>query len=91
MSRTLQWDDEYCPNGHKWIFIPSSTLYSDLYLCKECDCFYQPTVKRLAKERIAQQYTSDRVGQLIERAEFLEWKNNLKYKDWKELSNDKAE
>jgi len=75
-------DWTYCPKGHgDWIFIPSSTLYSDIFWCEKCDCFYYPSVKKIGKEELNKNYNSDRADDLIKRANFLKWKNSLSYKD----------
>lgn len=82
MSRTLNWDDTYCPKGHSgWVFIPASTLYSDIYYCPECKVFYYPTVKKLTREQLNREYSTDRATELIKRAEFITWKNKLTPRD----------
>jgi hypothetical protein len=65
MSRTLQWNDDYCPKGHKWIFCPATILYPDFYYCEEDDEFYEPTVKKLDVRDIAEQYNGDRPNQMV--------------------------
>jgi hypothetical protein len=82
MSRTYTWDDTYCPEGHgAWVFIPAATLYSDIYWCRVCDCFYQPTVKRVTYDKLNREFSSDRAEALRQRGAFLAWKANLSPKD----------
>jgi hypothetical protein len=79
---TFQIDYTYCPEGHgDWVFIPSSTMYSDIFYCPKCDCFYQPSVKKIKRGEINKDYNSDREKDLIEYAEFIKWKNGLSKKD----------
>lgn len=79
---TFNIDYQFCPEGHgDWIFIPSSTLHSDIWWCKECDCFYEPSVKKIKYGVINKNYNSDREDDLKKRAIFLKWKNGLSYKD----------
>ena len=78
---TFNIDYTFCPKGHAWIFIPSSTLYSDLFWCSKCDCFYEPRIGVVKKESIKKQFVSDRVNDLINRAKFLDWKSKLEYND----------
>lgn len=96
MSRTLNWDDTYCPKGHgNWVFIPASMLYPDVYYCPTCKLFYTPTVQKVTAEQITKEYNSDRASELIKRAEFITWKNNLTIKDMEKsiqpLDNNKKE
>lgn len=65
MSRTLSWNDDYCPKGHKWIFCRASTLYPDFYYCEVDDEFYEPTVRKLKVEQIAEQYNGDRPNAMV--------------------------
>ena len=87
---TLDIDYTYCPKGHgDWVYIPSSTLYSDLWWCKDCDCFYQPSVKRIEKGVINKNFNSDREKDLRNYADFLQWKQRLSIKDYREaIKND---
>lgn len=86
MSRTYTWDDRYCPKGHgDWVFIPASTLYSDIYWCELCDCFYYPRVQAQSYESLNKNYSSDRAKALIDRAKFLKWKSKLQQKDMPEV------
>lgn len=86
MSRTYSWDDRYCPKGHgDWVFIPPSTLHSDIYWCEKCDLFYCPKVAPLTKAKLNEEYTSDRAAALIEYAEFLQWRANLTPQDMTQL------
>lgn len=79
---TFQIDYEYCPKGHgDWIFIPSSTLYPDIFWCEKCDCFYEPSVRTVKRGTINKNFNSDREKDLIDRAKFLNWKNKLQPKD----------
>lgn len=82
MSRTYTWNDTYCPKGHdSWVFIPASTLYSDIYWCGRCNLFYYPKVASMSIEKLNKGYTSDRAYDLIKRAEFILWKESLRYSD----------
>lgn len=65
MSRLINWNDEYCPNGHKWIFCAASTLYPDFYYCEIDEQFWEPTVKKLKVEDIAKQYNGDRPNAMV--------------------------
>ncbi len=79
---TFQIDYTYCPKGHgDWIFIPSSILYPDIFYCESCDCFYEPSVKKLERGKINKEFSSDREADLIKRAKFLKWKSNLQLSD----------
>ena len=87
MSRTLSWDDDHCPSGHgSWVFVPASTLYSDIYWCPGCDVFYQPTVKKFTKEKLNEEFSSDRAGAIIKRAEFIRWKSDLAPADMERMT-----
>ena len=82
MSRTYSWNDTYCPKGHgDWVFVPASTLYSDIYWCEKCNSFYYPKVAPMTAERLNKDYSSDRAGDLIKRAKFIKWKSELQPKD----------
>ena len=78
---TFEIDYSYCPKGHSWLFIPTSTLFADLFWCRECDCFYEPSVRVVKYGVINKNFNSDREKDLIKRAKFLEWKKTLNYKD----------
>lgn len=80
MSRTLHWNDEYCPNGHKWVFVPASTLYPDYYYCSEEDEFWEPTVRKLKVIDIAKQYNGDRPNAMIVHALAEEAMRDMRYK-----------
>lgn len=62
MTRTYSWDDTYCPEGHRWVFCGSSTLYSDYYYCPKEDKLYEPKVVEIDEDELAKEYMSDRVG-----------------------------
>jgi len=81
--REIKFDVDYtfCPKGHSWTFIPASTMYSAIFWCKECDCFYTPVVESLTKEKLNEQFSSDRALDLIKFAEFIRWKKGLNRKD----------
>lgn len=84
MSRKLQFDIDYtyCPKGHgDWTFIPTSTLYSDLFWCEKCNYFYEPSIKMIKKGDINKHFNSDRENDLKIRAKFLKWKSGLSYID----------
>lgn len=78
---TFQIDYEYCPQGHTWTFIPSSTLYPDVFWCEECKCFYNPTVEKVVAAKLNERFSSDRAGDLIKYARFLRWKAGLSMGD----------
>ena len=79
---TFQIDYEFCPKGHKWIFLPSSLLCYDLFYCEPCGTFYEPTVKPKSFEAINKEFSADQSDELIQNAKFRQWKNNLTYKDF---------
>lgn len=78
---TFSVDFDFCVCGNRWTFISASGLYSDLFYCKHCGCFYFPTVKKLTFKELNKEFYSDRAKELVKRAEFIEWKKTLKYKD----------
>lgn len=79
---SFQVDYSFCPEGHnEWVFVPSSTLYGDIFWCDKCDCFYLPSVKKISKERLNVGFLSDRAQEIIELARFIKWKNSLSVKD----------
>jgi len=80
---TFDVDYSYCPKGHAWIHIGSSTLYWDVFWCEKCDCFYEPIVKAVPRGTINESFSSDRESDLIEYAKFLAWKSKLTMKDMK--------
>lgn len=83
-THTFSLDYTYCPKGHTdWVYIKSSTLYSDIFWCEKCDCFYEPSVRKIARGVINKNYSSDREGDLIKRAKFTAWKETLTYNDMK--------
>ncbi len=78
----FQIDYSYCPKGHgDWVFIPSSILYPDIFWCKQCDCFYEPNVRAVKRGKVNESFNSDREKELIERANFIEWRSKLQIKD----------
>ena len=82
----LKIDYNYCPKGHAdWVFITASTLYPDIFWCERCDTFYEPSVKPKSKEQLNKDFSSDRAGELIKYAEFLQWKSKLTTKDMIEM------
>lgn len=78
MSVTYDINDTYCPKGHKWIFVPSSLLFSDCYYCKACDKIYQPTVKEVTKKYFEENFNTDRFNDIKEFAEFIEAKEKIR-------------
>lgn len=70
-----------CPKGHRWIFIPSSTLYSDTWYCEDCECLYEPSVRKIKKGNINKNFHTDREADILKRGKFLKWKDKLTYKD----------
>jgi len=83
-------DYTFCPKGHgDWVFVPSSTLYADVFWCEKCDCFYFPTVEKMTKEKLNKEFYSDRAQEIIDRAKFLKWKESLEYSDMENLSTSK--
>lgn len=82
MGLTFQIDYTFCPKGHgEWVFVPSSTLYPDIFWCPACDCFYEPELRPVKRGKINEDFSSDREGAIIERARFLQWKSKLQPKD----------
>ena len=84
MSRTINWEDKYCPKGHKWQFVSSSGLFPDYYYCSHnaCDRFWQPTVEVIDESVIAEDYNQDRPQKMRDMANFLTWQENLTPKDY---------
>ena len=79
---TFNVDYTYCPKGHgDWIFVGSTTLYSNIFWCEKCNCFYEPSVRKVTAEDINKNFNSDRAKEIVKRAEFLKWKSGLSYKD----------
>ena len=87
MSVTYQIRDDYCPEGHgSWLFVPSSTLYSDYYWCKECNLFYVPTVKAKTAEEVNKEFFgTNRAQELKEYAEFLAARKRVTKEQLKQL------
>lgn len=85
MSRTLHWNDDYCPKGHRWQFVPSSGLFPDYYYCAhdDCDRFWEPTVEIVEDSEIATRFNADRPQKMRDMANFLTWRESLTPKDWR--------
>jgi len=81
MSRTLHWNDSYCPNGHVWQFVPSSGLYPDYYYCRVDDTLWQPTIEIILESDIADKYNTERPERMKKHAKFLSWQESLTPKD----------
>ena len=64
MGRYLTWNDEFCPNGHRWVFIQASGLYPDYYYCIDEDKFWEPTVKSLIEANIVKNYNHNRPDEM---------------------------
>lgn len=76
-------DYTFCPEGHgSWTFIGSSILYSDIFYCTDCDCFYVPSLRKIVRGEINKDYTSDREADLIRLANFKRWKSKLTIEDY---------
>lgn len=88
--KTIQFEIDYsfCPEGHRWVYLSANLLYPDVFYCEKCNCFYEPTVRKVERGAINKDFSSDRERDLIARAKFLDWKNNLTFKDW-ESQNEK--
>jgi nitroreductase len=69
MSRLIHWNDEYCPNGHRWVFCADSTLHPDYYYCPEEDLMWEPTVKPLDEAEVKEQYNLERPAAMRSYAE----------------------
>ena len=82
MSQTFNIDYTNCPKGHNWIFIPDSILCYEVWWCEDCQCFYEPTVRKLNQKKIDEQFGKGRSEQLKQRANFIKWKSNLKMADF---------
>lgn len=74
-------DYQFCPKGHLWTFVPVSTLYSDIFWCEKCDCFYEPSVRKITKEILNKNFSSDRASEIISLAKFYNWRSSLSKKD----------
>lgn len=85
MGRMINWDDRYCPKGHRWQFVSASGLYPDYYYCahSDCDRFWEPTVEVVEDSSIASRYNDDRPQQMRDMANFLTWQDSLTPKDFK--------
>lgn len=46
-QRLINWNDDYCPNGHRWVFCHRSNLYPDFYYCPKEDKMWEPTVAEI--------------------------------------------
>lgn len=85
MSRTIHWDDEFCPNGHRWQFIASSTLFPDYYYCATDDTFWEPTVRKTEPQEIQRRFNVGRPEEMKRLAVFLTWKESLTPKDMEQI------
>jgi len=59
---------DFCPKGHKWIFVSASLLSDDYFYCAECDKIYGITVKEIPKKWFDKNYNTDRFGRMKELA-----------------------
>lgn len=87
---TFNIDYTYCPEGHAWTFIPASTMYSDIFWCEKCECFYYPSVKRMTADQLNKDFCGDRAADLIRYAEFLRWREGLSIKDMPSETGDRS-
>lgn len=71
----------YCPNDHLLIFVPSSTLYSDCYYCKNCNKIYAPVLEEKTKAYFKEEYVTDRFNEIRNYALFLEGKEKVNRND----------
>lgn len=78
---TFEIDYSFCPQGHDWTFLPASTMYSDIFWCADCGCFYYPSVKKLTPDQLNKDFRSDRAAELVRYAEFRKWRDGLSIKD----------
>ena len=67
----------FCPLGHSWIFVGSTTLYSDYYYCPKCDKIYSPTVREVTEDEVSEQFISKRYDQMKEYALILKAKERV--------------
>ncbi len=84
---TLETNFEFCPKGHSWTFLPSSTMCYELFYCEKCDFFYTITVRAKTSTNINNEFCDGRADELKKYAKFLEWKRTLSYKDMELLAN----
>lgn len=77
--------DKYCPQGHRWIFVSNTMLYSDFYYCPECDKIYEPTVRELTKKEVNEQFSSDRYAKMKDYANILKAKDLVTPDDLRKL------
>lgn len=78
---TYDINDKYCPEGHSWLFLPSSLLFGDCYYCKSCDKIYRPSIEEVSKEWFKEHFVSDRFNQIKELSEVLEARKKVSTED----------
>lgn len=78
-------NNEFCPRGHKWIFIGSSLLYSGYYYCPKCDKIYKPTVREVTKEEIENNFNNRRYNEMKDLAKYIEARKKVTKNDLKKL------
>ncbi len=81
MSVTYDIDDKFCPDGHKWIRVGSTLLYSDCYYCKQCDKIYEPSVKEVPKAYFKKTFSTDRFNGIKKLALMLEARDKVDVED----------
>ena len=79
MSRTIHWNDDYCPKGHRWVFATASSLYPDFYWCPVEDEFYEPTVKKINPKNVEKQYHRHRLDEMRKYARKEEALRDISY------------
>lgn len=90
MSRIINWNDDYCPNGHKWVFCRSSTLYPDFYYCPVESKMWEPTVKKIDETKVMDTYNEGRPDAMKQYGEYelaLEKLSYRKHTEVIELAN----
>lgn len=59
-QRLINWNDDYCPNGHRWVFCHSSLLYPDFYYCPKEDKMWEPIVAEIDENKVKENYNAER-------------------------------
>ncbi len=59
---------EYCPEGHKHIFLPASLLFEDCYYCKYCDEILHIKLVKTGREFFKEHFSGDRFEEIKQQA-----------------------
>lgn len=70
-----------CPKDHFLVEVFNTTMFSDCYYCKNCDKIYQDELKEIPKSFFAQNYNSDRFGEIKKFAEIKQAKRKVTQDD----------